>query len=217
MSLIVFNGSPRGKNSNSNIITNWFLEGYNNSNAPVRYLNKADSHDDLAKEMTAYKKIVFVFPLYVDGMPGQVKHFFEMLDSYKKDLQGKNVTYIIHCGFSEAIHCRNLEKYLIRYSSIMGFKNYGVVVIPGSEGFKVMPSSMTKKKRFATTRLGSEFNSSKPYNLSDLKILSGKEKMSKTDILVFSVLSKIGLTNMYWNSSLKKNKVFDKRFDAPYE
>jgi hypothetical protein len=31
------------------------------------------------------------------------------------------------------------------------------------------------------------------------------------------MMAKTGLTNFYWNSNLKKNGAFEKRFDKPYE
>lgn len=67
-------------------------------------------HEELALEMINYDKIMITFPLYVDGMPGLVKNFFECLIKYKDQLRGKNVTRIIHSGFSEGIQLRGLER-----------------------------------------------------------------------------------------------------------
>ena len=55
MSLIVYNGSPRGENSNSTVITKWFLEGYGNDNVEIRYLKKFKQHLIYAEEMINYE------------------------------------------------------------------------------------------------------------------------------------------------------------------
>ncbi|MFW6370050.1 MAG: hypothetical protein ACOC10_02460 [Bacteroidota bacterium] len=34
---------------------------------------------------------------------------------------------------------------------------------------------------------------------------------------LFSLVSKTGLTDFYWNSNLKRNNAFSKRFDKPFE
>ena len=34
--------------------------------------------------------------------------------------------------------------------------------------------------------------------------------------MLYELLQKIGLTNLYWNINLKKNNAFERRFDTPY-
>jgi len=216
MSLIVYNGSPRGESSNSSIITSWFLEGYGNDNTEIRFLKKFKQHTTYAEEMSKFDQVLMVFPLYVDGMPGQVKHFYETLSSFKDKLKDKPVTFIIHSGFSDGIQSRALEQYLNRFSNIMNFNNHGVIIIPGSEGFRQMPPSWLKKKRLAVASLGSSYKALESYNETDLKFLFGKEKSSKFASFIYRIMYILGLTNMWWNSQLKKNDAFKKRFDAPY-
>ena len=217
MSLIVFNGSPRGKNSNSAVITNWFLKGYNEEDTQIYFLNKVKHHEEYANEIKKHMDILLVLPLYVDGMPGQVKHFIEVLSKYTQVIKDNKITYIVHSGFNEAVHSRNVEKYLIKLSARLNLKCPGVILIPGSEGFRLMPPNMTKKKTSAVARLAEEFKSDAAYNEKDLNYLRSRESMNKSGILFFKIISKIGLTNIYWNRSLKKNKAYQKRFDAPYK
>lgn len=222
MPLLVLNGSPRGNSSNSTMITSWFLESYlesnfeSNSEITTRYLNKVKHHSEYALEAVAAEKLLMVFPLYVDGMPAQVKSFIETLYPYKAQLAGKPITFIIHSGFSEGIQNKSLETYLNRFANIMGLTNAGVIVIPGSEGFRIMPPNMTKKKHILVAQLGQQFNNNTPYDQAALQALRGRETTSKFGKIVFEVLAKLGLTNFYWNSLLKKNGAFEKRFDAPY-
>jgi multimeric flavodoxin WrbA len=214
MSLIVFNGSPRGKNSNSSVITEWFL---NNKNTEIEYLNKVKRHDGYIKKVIDFSEILFVFPLYVDGMPGIVKHFFEIMYSNKKSIKNKRVTYIIHSGFPETIQSRILERYLNRFSDIMGFNNHGVIIIPGSEGFRLMPPFITRKKSMMLKCLGEDFFNNKKYNEKVFIKIQGKEKNEGIQVCIFKLLSFFGLSNIYWDKNLKSNNAFDKRFDSPYK
>jgi len=214
MSLMVFNGSPRGKKSNSAVITSWFSK--NLEDPTIVYLNKIKHFDDYIDASKAYDKLLFVFPLYVDGMPGQVKAFFEKMYEHKDAFESKHVTFIIHSGFSESIHSKNLKKYLIRFSSLMNVNNHGVIIIPGSEGFRIMPENMTKKKAALTASLGSMFMSASPYNQSMVQKLEGIEKLNWLQTQLFKVACKLGLLNFYWNKELKKNNAYGNRFDQPY-
>jgi multimeric flavodoxin WrbA len=217
MSLIVYNGSPRGERSNSSVITSWFLEGYSTENVEIRFLNNFKQHQTYAEEMCNHNQVLMIFPLYVDGMPGQVKNFFEVLFSLKETLKDKEITYIIHSGFSDGIQCGTLEQYLIRYSEIMGFVNHGVIIIPGSEGFRFYPPSVTKRKRLAVARLAVSYKTHEPYANTDVELLIGRKKHSRFSIIFYKFLHLIGLTNTYWNSRLKRNNAYKKRFDAPYK
>ncbi|KFZ26188.1 MAG: hypothetical protein KQ78_01539 [Candidatus Izimaplasma bacterium HR2] len=167
--------------------------------------------------MSNYDQVLIVFPLYVDGMPGQVKHFYELLSSLKEKLKDKPITFIIHSGFSDGIQSRVLEQHCNRFSKIMNLNNHGVIIIPGSEGFRLMPPVMTKKKRIAVSKLGAQYKVNEQYNKKTLKFLYGKEKSSKFGSVILSIMSMLGLTNTYWNSQLKKNKALDNCFDAPYK
>jgi len=217
MSLIIYNGSPRGEKSNSSLITQWFLEGYGSDNTKIRFLQKFKQHSNYAEEMINYDQVLMVLPLYVDGMPGQVKNFFEILHSLKNKLRNKQISFIIHSGFSDGIQNRVLEQYLNRFSNIMDLSNHGVIIIPGSEGFRHMPPSMTKQKRLAVSRLGAQYKLSEKYNDQDMEYLFGQENTSKFKIFIYRIMSVFGIQNMWWNSQLKKNNAFKKRFDAPYE
>lgn len=214
MSLLIFNGSPRGEKSNSDIIISWFMKDF--TSAITVYLKKVKQHESIIEEAKSFDQLLFVFPLYVDGMPAQVKHFFERMNQHKEVFKGKEVSFIIHSGFSEAIHSKNLEKYLYRFADIMEMKTYGVFVIPGSEGFRIMPPRMTAKKAKQVAAIGRDYQRSIPFQKEVKAALEGPLVHSKSQAAYFKIIQKLGLSNLYWDQQLKKNKAFDKRFDAPY-
>lgn len=214
MSLIVYNGSPRGKESNSSQIVNWFLDGY--GSAEICYLKQIKQHRKFVEESKEYEEILFVFPLYADGMPAQVKDFIEIMYADKEEFIDKKVAFVIHSGFSEGIHCQNLSRYLKRLSEKMQMKSFGVVIIPGSEGFRLMPPAMTRKKREQLAVLGTAFRRNERFDERILSQLQGPLVMPVYKKLLFGIFRLLGLTNMYWDRQLKRNNAFDRRFDAPY-
>jgi multimeric flavodoxin WrbA len=214
MSLMIFNGSPRGESSNSDTIISWFNKGYESTS--VVYLKKVKQQETFIKESKSFEKLLFVFPLYVDGMPAQVKCFFELMSERKEEFENKEVAFIIHSGFTEAIHCKNLEKYLYRFADSMAMKTYGVFIIPGSEGFRIIPPKMMAKKAGRVEAIGRAYRTSKPFP-KDAKIaLEGSMAQTRLKTKRFRFMKKAGLSNVYWNRQLKQNDAFDKRFDAPY-
>lgn len=218
MQLTIYNGSPRGKNSNSSHIINWFLDGYGVNNVKATYYLTKESHrSEALATFDNDDTLLCVFPLYVDGMPGQIKAFFEQLSPYKAQCQQKRIVFIIHSGFSEAIQNRALERYLKRLCAILGISDYTIVILPGSEGFRMMPDNMTKKKHQHVAIIGGDFAAKKPLNKDSVQWLQKMETMSQGYKLLFKFTSIFGLTNMYWNRMLKLNKAYDRRFDAPYK
>lgn len=214
MSLRIFNGSPRGEKSNSDTIISWFMEGY--ESASKVYLKKVKQHEKFIEESKSFDQLLFVFPLYVDGMPAQVKHFFEKMSQHKAIFKDKEVAFIIHSGFSEAIHSKNLEKYLTRFAGLMGMKTYGIFIIPGSEGFRLMPPRMTAKKAKRVASIGRDYQRGMPFKKEAKAALEGPLVQSKAKATYLKILQKIGIANLYWDQQLKKNQAFEKRFDAPY-
>lgn len=217
MSLTVFNGSPRGKKSNSNVVIKWFTDGYApDSVNETYYLNKVRHHDEYVDAFTKGDKLLMVFPLYVDGMPGQVKKFIEALEPYKNQCSSKSIVYIIHSGFGEAIQSYALRDYLNNLSKKLGMKASTVIILPGSEGFRMMPDSMTRKQSSKIAKIANQFKMDIPLDQNIIMSLQKRVRMSKFALFIFKIINRTGITNMYWNQNLKENSAYEKRFDAPY-
>jgi len=54
------------------------------------------------------------------------------------------------------------------------------------------------------------------FNADILNKIAGRERLSKSALILYRVLVKTGLTDTYWNGMLKKNKAFDNRYNKPY-
>jgi len=209
--MLIFNGSPRGEESNSYVMSNWFE--YNKLYS-LKYIKK---HPNYLQEIKNHEKIVFIYPLYVDAMPGLVKEFLELIEDNVDLVKDKEFLFIIHCGFPEAVHLRTVEKYHTMLKDRFNLKRLDTILSPGSEGVRLMPDSMNKKRRLRLVSLVDEFRSGKELSKKTLNKLAGAEKLSTFKKVLYKVGNILGLTNMYWNSQLKKNNAYKKRYDRPYE
>ena len=212
MSFLICNGSPRGDKSNSHVISKWIFE----EGDKIIPLKSTRKFPEYLKDLMTYEKIVFIYPLYVDGMPGIVKEFFEFIEDNKNTVDNKDILFIVHCGFPEAVHLRVVERYHNILAGIYGLKSVNTILSPGSEGIRLMPDNMNKKRKAGITHLADCFRRGDILAKSILQQLAGDETITKKKRLQWKILSFLGLTNTYWNSQLKKNKAYSIRFDKPY-
>jgi len=80
-----------------------------------------------------------------------------------------------------------------------------------------MPDNMNKKRKLGLEVLVHSFRNNQSLDPQLLTKLAGIRKPSKFRQLMFTTLSKTGVTNLYWNNQLKKNNVYQDRFATPYK
>ena len=217
MKLAIFNGSPRGKKSNSKLLMDKFLAGYNNSCSepvPIHYMANIKLMEEGKEIFRNAETIIIIFPLYTDCMPGIVKEFFEAI-STMDDLSRKKIGYIVQSGFPEAIHSVYVERYLKKLTMRLKGEYLGTIIKGGVEGIQIMPPMMTKKLFNNFQGLGEYFAKTNTFSPDIKNALLKPFKMSSMNRFVFSTISKTGLTNFYWNKKLKENDAYEKRFDKP--
>lgn len=216
MNLTIFNGSPRGKSSNSSIISSWFTEKIKDNkdlNINTFYLNNINEHEVYAQKAMDADYIVFIFPLYVDSMPGVVKAFIDKLEPYTGKFLNKKVGYIIHSGFPESIHSTYLAKYLESLTGILGAYYIGTAIMGGSEGIRMMPPKANKKRRALFNLLGEGLIETGKFDKDLISKLSKPVRFNKPMVIVAKIIINTPLTQYYWNMQLKKNNAFD----TPYK
>jgi NAD(P)H-dependent FMN reductase len=216
MQLAIINGSPRYKNSNSAILVQQFLKGFqSNSVTTLSYLSGAENRKKAVADFASSDTVLIIFPLYTDCMPGIVKEFFEDLIKIESIGQ-KKIGFIVQSGFPESIHSVALERYLEKLTKRLGHIYLGTVIKGGVEGIKIMPPGMTKKLFSQFEQLGRYFAEFQNFDPQIMKQLRNPYRLSPLRIMFFKLMSKTGLTNYYWNMNLKKNNAFEKRFDKPF-
>jgi multimeric flavodoxin WrbA len=219
MKLAIFNGSPRHKKSNSKILTDNFLKGFNRfctDVVPVNYLANLKKTEENIEAFKNSETVIVIFPLYTDCMPGIVKEFFERI-FMMKDSATRRIGFIVQSGFPEAIHSVYVEHYLRKFAERINCEYLGTVTKGGVEGIQIMPSWMTRKLFKQFESLGEYFAKNGIFSPEIKSSLGKPNKMSVLSKAGFQLFNKLGLTNFYWNSNLKKYGAFNKRFDQPYK
>lgn len=212
MQYLLYNGSPRGKKGNTELIINKLIEGLSESpdaSTEVIRLIQPSSRVEGAQKFASATCAILVFPLYTDAMPGIVMDFIEKLAPYKSRLSQLSLGFVVHSGFPEGMQSRAVEKYLVRLTTLLGAKYAGTVVAAGSMG-------MSAKRQKVIRELGRRFPLTMAFDPVLLTSASGFEKLPKAMVPIMSLLSKSNLMQFYWNEQLKKNGAYAKRSAKPY-
>lgn len=213
MKLAVYNGSPRGKGSNSRVLLDSFLEGYGHTVQAQLYIYRAED-DALVQSFIEGDTIVIAFPLYTDSVPGKVKYFLEQI----KDLEwrGKQIGIIVQSGFPEAVQSSFIAEYFQRIVEKKGADFLGAVIRGGVEGIQIQPAKWTAKLKERFHHLGQVLHETGSFDNKTISELGKTWKLGPVQRLFFGTMSRIGVTNFYWNYNLKKNGAFKERFARPY-
>lgn len=212
MQYLLYNGSPRGKKGNTELIITKLIEGLSESpdvSTEVIGLNRPSSREEGAQKIASADCAILVFPLYTDSVPGIVMDFIEKLEPYKSRLSQLSLGFVVHSGFPEGIQSRAVEKYLVRLTTLLGAKYAGTVVAAGSMG-------MSTQRQQILRELGRRFPGNLVFDPVLLPKASGFEKLPKFMIPVMKLVIKMGFIDSFWNNDLKKNGVFADRFAKPY-
>jgi len=220
MKLTVFNGSPRGKDSNTRVILDNFLNGFmatDGNTYELAYLNHLKEREDFIEIFKEAEKVLLAFPLYTDAMPAIVKTFIESLEPLSGGEDNPNLGFIVQGGFPEALHARPLERYLEKLAKRLGCLYTGTVIKGGAEGIKSRPPWMTRRIFNSFYELGRSFSETGRFNEQIVLKLVKPEKLSRFRILFFNLLGERLSQLMMWDRKLKENNAFENRYDKPYE
>ena len=219
MRLTIFNGSPRGKGSNSKILTEQFLRGFTevgDNDYEVHYIVHKDRSAERLEAFENAETVLLVFPLYVDSVPAIVKQFIEELKPFCGREDNPKILYFVHSGFPEAHQSRFVERYLEKLARRLGCDYLGTIVKGGSEGIQVQPERMTRKLFDKIYRIGKDFAETGALEAGLLKELAKPERYSALSMALFGWILILSAKLLYWDPQLKKNGAFKQRFDRPY-
>lgn len=219
MQLTIFNGSPRGKVSNSEILIQWLASGTEHMaevNVQTIYLRNTAEHASYITQLQRSDVALLVFPLYTDSMPGIVMAFLERLDPFRKSLSGLKLGFVVHSGFPEAIHSRAVERYLQWLAKDLGAAYLGTVVMGGSNSLRETSPDKATGKRALFAELGHKFIAEQSFDPELVKKISGMEKFSKPITWGLKIAVSTGLLNTFWDEHLKKNNAYPERNATPY-
>lgn len=218
MTLLAINGSPRGRNSNTKKLIEYFTKEMNPSTVNILHLKDYYDRKDMQSVINAiidHEYILIGFPLYADWTPGFVKEFFEQMSECPHAFTKQHFLFMIQCGFPESHHCRYVERYCERFTIRLGADYIGSIVRGGSEGARLIPKKFFKDAQ-RLSELGKLFQVEKELDQTLLKAIARPEKLSKGRLFWMKIMLKLPFSTLYWNSQLKKNGVYQNRFDKPY-
>ena len=218
MRLVVFNGSPRRGKSNTKVLLDRFLAGFESAGGgsyETHFLQPVKDVESRIESFESADCVLLAFPLYTDAMPAPVHAFVEALAPLRGREGNPDVGFIVHSGFPEAFHSRYLERYLEKLARRLGCRYLGTVIKGGSEGIQTMPGSMTRKLFERFTLLGKRFGETGAFDEQIRRELASPERFKGFGVLIAKLMMGI-FANNYWNSQLKANGAFDKRFARPY-
>ncbi len=97
-SIIILNGSPRAPKSNSKRYAGIFSD---NCKCNTEYFNiSKTNHYELCGKLGNFTDMLFVFPLYADGIPVTLLNFLKTLEQNPPENKPV-VSILINCGFLE--------------------------------------------------------------------------------------------------------------------
>ena len=221
MNLCVFNGSPRGRKGNTEVLLERFLHGFREATGTScerLYLNRRGEQERFRDAFAAADSVLLAYPLYTDAMPGIVKQFIETLAPLCAD-QGQKpaLAFLVQSGFPEAAHSRPVERYHTALARRLGCRYLGTIIRGGVEGIQSRPEKMSRRLFVRFEELGRRFGRSGVLDAALLMRLARPERLPGWMGLLLRLLSLTGLTNLYWNWALKANGAYSRRFARPYQ
>jgi len=218
MRLTVFNGSPRGRKGNTNIILDHFLRGYEatpGNTYELYHLNRLKETEHFVQAFAQAETVVLAHPLYTDAMPAIVKAFIEQLEPYLDRDNKPAIGFIVQSGFVEAAHSRYVERYWEKLSRRLGSCYLGAIIKGGCEPLH-RGEKQFQKVLVSFYELGKSFGEAGQFDEKMVKELAQPEKLSPLLRFIIQLVWKIN-GNGYWDTWLKENDAYERRDARPYE
>jgi len=222
-SLLLLNGSPRGKRSNSMKMLTRVAQGWERGGGQLRevlHLAQRSSFNRAVEAFAEADVVLLGMPLYTDAMPALVKLFIEALAPRVAVALGggtnPTLAFLVQSGFPEALHSRPLERYLEKFARRLGSNYAGTIVRGGGESLQMMPDEANRKLWARLQTLGEQLAKDGCFGVAELKAVAGVERFSVLTAAAARLAFKLPVTQFYWNGQLKKNGAWSRRFAAPY-
>jgi hypothetical protein len=217
MKLTVFVGSPRGKQSNSNVLLGYFLEGFETTpgnSYEIFYLNRLNEMERFVSAFAIAEHVLLVHPLYTDAMPGMVKAYIEGLEPLCGKEGNPDLGFIVQSGFGEAAHSRNAARYHKKLAARLGCRYLGTIIRGNCEQVRLQPKRY--KQVFETFyELGKIYADTSKYDEALVQKMAQPERFSLAMRLMIQLVIKI-TGNPLWDNQLKEYGAYENRFAQPY-
>lgn len=211
MNTLIINGSPKGKNGNTEAFVRQFLLGAG-QDYPVRYAAKEPA-GTLAIAAAQADALLIFMPLYVHAMPGIVMKLFEKMTPAKT---GQKIGFVIQAGFVEGAQARFLVRYLSLFAERLGYENLGVVTRGDAAGTTLMPEFMTKKLFKQLRALGAHYAQHRQFHKETAALLADMYEITPRKAKWYDFFNRIGISHAFWHKCWRDNGVFEQGLDRPF-
>ena len=213
MKTIVINGSPKGKNGNTEIFIHNFMKDMKQEVEVKRIIE--EDYEELANLVKDYDSIILALPLYIHSMPGIVMRFIEHLEVNNSN-RPKYMGFILQCGFPEGFQCKYLESYFESLAIELNMNYLGTLIKPEAAGINVMPKFMTKKLFENLKKFGKIYEETFKFDKEIKEKLKQPYEIKGFKLKLINLAKKLGMMDIMWNKFLRKNKAFEERYQTPY-
>jgi multimeric flavodoxin WrbA len=209
--ILLLNGSPHGARGTTQALLDAFGEGFASmpGKSAVRHvLAHPPQPEKLFRAFADAECVWLGTPLYVDAMPGIVKAFVETLEPLRGRRGNPPVGFFIQSGFPEGLHSRYLEAWFEKLAARLDTAYLGTVV-RGAAPF-------TGNTARVLRRLGRGFALNGALDPKALRSIVGMERFPPLPDPIWRILLRLMNANGYFNSQLKQNGAYERRFATPY-
>jgi len=225
--LTVFNGSPRGRRSNTMTLLEPFLRGFASCGGAheivdLIHLRRAD---EFPRAFAEAECVLLGFPLYADSMPGIVKAFLESLAPVRVATANPPLAFLVQGGFPEATHARHVERYLGRLAQRLGSPYLGTIVKGGCEMLReedalhrrIYDALFWSWGMWRTLeQLGRSFGETGALDPGLLHRLARLERYPAVMLPMLRLGASLPPVNHYWDVQLRRNGATGRRRAQPY-
>ncbi len=220
MKLTVFNGSPRGKSGNTEIMLGRFLNGFESisgNSSEVFHLQRIEDHPAAAEAFGRAEAVLVGLPLYLDAMPGVVMAFFELIEQYRGRAANPGMGFLVQSGYFEAVHSRALERYLENLAERLACPYMGTMVRGGCEMLHRTPEKRNRRLFSMLEEIGRDFGRQGRLDPVMLAELAGLERLPAVAAVIMHQLFRLGYSGGLWKPMFKAHGTKSKIHTRPYQ
>lgn len=217
MLLSLINASPKGKNGNTEILSDHFLSGFRTytGNETKKYYAHEFNDAIVGSILDESDIVIIAFPLYCFNLPPEALRIMKTLADNSGNRKFK-LGFICQYGFTEACHARHAEHLLERFCGDIGVENIGVIIRGGCEGLKYRPEFANKVLYSKFSSMGKFLSSNGKFTKIQLDDFSKPEHTSSSlkSRIFIHIFAAIG-NRFFWKVQLKKNGTLKNHWDKP--
>lgn len=219
MRLLVLDGSPRAPRSNTALLLDAFLAGFEAEGGTLvgrHALVRPAGREAALRQFAEAEAVLVAFPLYADAMPAPVKEWIEGLAPRVGAPQNPALLFLVQSGFPEACHSRPVERLLEKLARRLGAPHLGTVIRPGTEGIRAMPPRWVERLLRPFERLGRGLAAEGRLDPAIVAALARPERYGSGPISALKLAIGRWFAHRFWDERLRAAGALAERDATPF-